>query len=299
MATSKQPRPPSDSPATVAPTPQDDLFARLVTARDLPQSDKIKMLVYGPSGSGKSTFAARFPRPLFGLTELQAGPSIVAANPDAAVFPILNASDLMAFRKLLADPRTAQRFDTVILDSLTDAQRIIKEFYTSKQDKRTDITNMDSWGLVIDGTARLARELRDREYHTVLICLDAEESVDGVGTVHRPGVHGKRLPNDLAQYVNAVAYLAKEEDLDTGALRRTLTFEAGERYLTKGLQGLRAREPAEPAWVLHKALRAPEPAPEVLARVRAWEGPQAPETNPVTQVPETGATEPAAGDLHE
>ena len=167
------------------------------------------------------------------------------------------------------DPRSEERCDAIVLDSLTDAQRILRHHYTMRQGESAgrEKTTVESWGIIIDKTAGTARFLRDVPLHVVLICLDHEENHEDLGLIHRPGVNGKRLPNDLAQYVNAVGYVHVTEQ--NGGLRHQVMFRGIDRYLTKGLTGLDDHEPPEPLYWIHRALGGDLPD-EVRARVEAW-----------------------------
>ena len=53
----------------------------------------LKIALTGASGAGKTDWAARSPRPLILLTEVQALPSIVVANPDAVCVQIEKWAD--------------------------------------------------------------------------------------------------------------------------------------------------------------------------------------------------------------
>ncbi len=240
---------------------------KIKTAADLETLVKAKLLVYGPSGAGKTQFAASMPKPLIGLTEKQGILTIKrVAQPGYGIFMISTYQDVIDFVALASSPRIP--FDSVILDSLTDVQRIIRDHFTSQQTKRTDVTDQDTWGVVIDRTASIMRSIRDAHAHVVVIALDAEELVNGVGLVHRPAVSGKKLPSQLAQFVQAVGYLHVAE-VPGGALRRELSFFAGERYLTKMCAGLEAKEPPIPEWIITRML-GEEPSAELVARIEAW-----------------------------
>lgn len=244
-------------------------LSKIREAGDYDEQATIKGLLYGPTNGGKSTFLAKLPKPLIGLTEPQAIPSIRRANPKAAIFPISTYGDLLEFQAIVSSPKISSRYQSVGLDSLTDAQRIIREHYTNAQDKRTDVTDMDSWGVVIDKTARLVRTVRNAiGVSTWIVALDKEEVVGGIGLVHRPAVNGKTLPADLAQYVNVVGYMHREE-LPNG-IRRTIRFDGGERFLTKGMGDLDRLEPPVPSWILYRAGLGPLPSPEDLEAVEEW-----------------------------
>jgi hypothetical protein len=259
-----------EQPAPAAKPVKPSILDRIKSADDMASLDKAKILLYGPSGAGKTSFGAGMPRPLIGLTEKQAVPSIKRINPKASVFVIESFQDLIDFVALAASPNIGKRFDSVVLDSLTDAQRMIKEHFTSRQEKRQDVTDLDTWGVILDKTASLMRTIRDAHAHVVVITLDAEEKVEGMGMVHRPAVLGKKLPNELAQFVQAVGYVHSAE-MQSGAVRRQISFYAGERYTTKIAAGLDNREPVEPLHVIARMLGQPPPDDAALAeRVAIW-----------------------------
>ena len=252
------------------------LWESAVVVSSMTTLHKLKILFYGPSGSGKTTLAAKFNRPLVGVTELQGIPAIMRSNPNARVFPITNAVELNNFRSLIRDPHLAEHVDAVVLDSLTDVQRIIKVAYTatqnaakSKAGKDTkDTPDVDTWGLIIDRTAKIAREVRDLPVHVAVICLESETVVEGIGRVHRPAVNGKTLPNDLAQYFNVVGFTYKRA-VENG-IRHEVLLNGPESFLTKGMPEIRDIEPPEPLWLAHKCFGEPLPD-DVAARVAAWE----------------------------
>ena len=213
-------------------SPADTAWESIKSASDLVDHDKLKVLLYAPTKQGKSRACALFgKRPLIGLCEQQAVVTIKRANPNASVFQIQNAKDLSAFRDIAMSERARKTFDAICLDGVTDAQRILRTYYTAKQGTKagTQKTSQESWGLLIDATAKFIRDLRDIPLHVLVTALDQEESVEGVGIVHRPGVSGKRLPNDLGQYFNAVGYLHTAQR--ARGLRREVLFRANEQYL--------------------------------------------------------------------
>lgn len=236
-------------------------------ASDLHRLQKLKALIYGPSGSGKSRIASLFNRVLIGVTEHQAIPTIAETNPNAIVKLISNSQELREFKEMICDPSLPEKVDAVCLDSLTDAQRILKAFYLAKQSSGGEIMEIASWGLLVDSTARLAREVRDLPVHVVVTCLSEEESVTGVGITHRPAVYGKRLPNDLAQYFNLVGFTHVNE-YERG-MRHEVMFRGSDRWLTKGMTKLDNVEPPEPLLWISKVF-GEELDDETTNRVKAW-----------------------------
>lgn len=245
-------------------------------AKDLSQLNFLKVCIYGPNGSGKSRMGAMFEKPLIGATELQGIPTIRKANPEAVIYHdaagepgIKTVDDL---RRFVTMARTAADHgcDAVVLDGLTDAQRILRSFYTGNQGEKAGHakTSMESWGLTIDATARLAREFRDLSgVHVLITCLDDEIEIEGE-LVHRPGLSGKRLPNDIGQYFNVVGY-SHIVEFERG-LRHQVMFRGVDRYRVKGLEGLDRIEPPEPLCWVSKTMGDPM-ADEVQARAEEWE----------------------------
>jgi hypothetical protein len=293
-------------PDESAPTkPSADPWATVQKVTALQEQDKLKMLAYGENGVGKSTLAARFARPLIGLTELQAVPAIKEANPRAIIKVIKTPQDLLEFRQLFRSKELVDRCDAVVLDSLTDVQRMLKALYTSQQTKRKDVTDMETWGILIEATSRLARELRDVPVHTVVICLDASIEVEGEGIVHRPAVSGKTLPNQLGQYFNLVGYLSRQQRV--GGMRREVMFEGSDRYQTKRMTGIAEIEAPEPLLWIHKKWGTPLPEDKdsngrtLKDRLAEWNargqdaGTQVQEKAPTPTTNKTGAVDPFAG----
>jgi len=251
-------------------TEKKDMWAQIKNAGDMVDHDKLKVLLYAPTKQGKSRACALFgERPLIGLCEQQAVVTIKRANPNASIFQIRDARDLADFRSIAMSKEARDRFDAICLDGITDAQRILRSYYTEKQGAKagTQKTSQESWGLLIDATAKFARDLRDIPLHVLVTALDQEESVEGVGIVHRPGVSGKRLPNDLGQYFNAVGYLHTAQR--ARRLRHEVLFRGNEQYLVGAPDFLDDVEIPDPSvWI---AKMQGELSTEMTARVEAWQ----------------------------
>lgn len=249
------------------PAEKKSIVDRIFRASDLKNYNRIKGLFMGPSGGGKSELAAKFPKPLIGLTERQAIPTIIGVNPDAKIFMIETVENIEEFLAIASSPKLVSKgIESIVVDSLTDIQRILKDGYTAKQTKRTDITDQDTWGVIIDKTARFARVVRDAIANVAVIVIDQEIAMD-VGIVHRPAVSGKKLPNELQQYFNCVGFVRKDM-ADDGKIH-SVVFDDGPNYSTKSMKGLDAIEPPEPEWFLHKVFGA-DLSEEVKNRVDEW-----------------------------
>lgn len=253
--------------ATAKPPEKKSIVDRIFRAGDLKKYNRIKGLFMGPSGGGKSELVAKFPKPLIGLTERQAIPTITSVNPDAKIFMIETIENIEEFLAIASSPKLmSQGIESIGVDSLTDIQRILKDGYTAHQANRNDITNQDTWGVIIDKTARFARVVRDAMVNVAVIVVDQEIAMD-VGIVHRPAVSGKKLPNELQQYFNCVGFVRKDM-ADDGKIH-SVVFDDGPNYSTKSMKGLEAIEPPEPEWFLHKVFGTDLPD-EVKSRVDEW-----------------------------
>ena len=247
---------------------QQRIQSKIQKMENLDEYDRVKILLTGPSGSRKSSFAAAFPRPLIALTEMQAVRAIKKwGNKDLSVFLIKTYQDILDFQAIASAPNIGQKFDTIVCDSLTDMQRIVREHFTSQQTKRNDVTDMETWGVVGNKMEKFIRTVRDCRCHVVLLTLDDEKHVKDQGVLHRPALDG-RLKNELKQFVQAVGYTWRKE-MPSGEYRYQISFELDESYTTKRDHALDAVEPMEPEYLLAKMLGQEVPA-DVQARVDAW-----------------------------
>jgi hypothetical protein len=241
----------------------------LKRASEFQDGENLKVLLMGASGSGKTTAAAKFPRPLIGLTEIQALPSIQDTQPDALIKTITTAEELNEFVQMMSDPELNEYCDSVVLDSVTDCQRILKKYFTKMQGKRgkaTEFTMQDTWGQVIDRTISLVRSIRNAPTHSCVICLDRE--VDGN---HRPSVYGKSLPGDMNQFFNIIGFMHKVER--PGGLRHEVLFNGPANFVTKTMRFLDDTEPPEPeVWITKRwpSKKAEDFESRVVPRVNAW-----------------------------
>lgn len=259
------------------------LWSMVKPASQMTHLSKLKVMVYGPSGSGKTRMVSLFKKPLVGVTELQGIPTIQQWNPQALIFPIQTSEDLSKFRRIIRDPALPEKVDAVCLDSVTDLQRIIKAAYVAKQTSNRELPDMDTWGLIVDRTARMVREVRDLPVHVMVTCLDVEQSVPGEGIVHRPAVQGRTLPGDLAQYFNLVGYSFSKQ-YEKG-VRHEVLFRGSERYMIKGMPGIDDVEAPEPTmWIAKRFDEAVDK--NVQHRLEKWTAIASTDTEQETQKPE-------------
>lgn len=255
----------------------DDAWEASGDAGDVDDFDHLKLILSGASGAGKSRAAALFERPLIGLTELQAIPTIKKANPKAVIYRrnkdtpygIHTYGDLRRFLRM-AQEAGSRGHDAVVLDSLTDAQRIIRTYYTRNQGAKAgkDKTSQESWGIVIDKTAAMLRTLRDiPAAHLLVTCIDREIESGDEGLIHRFGVSGKNLPKEISQYFNMIGYAYRVEM--AGGIRHQVLFRGDDRFMTKPMDEIDDIEPPEPLLWVEKTMGKEAPK-EVHERVKQW-----------------------------
>lgn len=290
------------------------LLDSIVTAGEIPAEDAhVKLMVQGRSGAGKSTLGAKMPNPVILLTEANGLPSIRAANPDALVIRIYDpvsyglttTFEVLTQGMNLATTRAfdAKGVQSVVADSATEIQRIIKEQILREKGVLKDLTyvmTQQDWGLLTERTRRWARAFRDLPYHTLMITLSTEErDDDGKITLISPSFEGKKLPQEILQFCSAGGFAFKRPRKDAaGKLTDDVDFEVlfqgPSMYVVKPVVPLRNVETDDPSdWIArivgHKPGDAQLPS---LAAIRAAaatpppESPDAPGTKP------EGATAP-------
>lgn len=246
------------------------LLSKVKRAKSMTSVDKLKVLITGATKQGKSFICATSGKtPLIGLTELQAVVTIKRANPEACIFEIKTMRDIVDFLTLASSGDATKHFDAICLDGITDAQRIIRAHYTNQQGERAGKTktSQETWGIIIDATAKLARNLRDIENNVIVTALDKEDTVEGIGIVHRPSLSGKNLPNDIGQYFNAVGFISSIRR--ENGLRREVFFRADEHYLVGGPEFLDDIEMPSFRWWSSK-MHASQPSDDLKAEHDAW-----------------------------
>jgi hypothetical protein len=246
------------------------LLNHLVTAGDIPVDDlHVKLMVQGRSGSGKSTLGAKMPKPLILLTEANGLPSIRAANPAAIVIRIYDPQAYgkttqfevleEAMKLALAGSFDAAGVESVVADSATEIQRIIKEQILREKGVLRDpnyLFTQQDWGLLTERTRRWARVFRDLPYHTLLITLSAEEKDEESGRVTNisPSFEGRKLSQEILQFCSAGGFAFKRpikvEGKETGDVEFRVLFQGPQMYVVKPVAPLRNVESDNPSeWI--------------------------------------------------
>jgi hypothetical protein len=213
-----------------------------------------KVFLWGPSGSGKSWASASAPGVFVLLTERNGLQSVKNSNPDARVTLCTDIAAVRQFMRAAAgDELKAHGCRTIVIDSLTEIQRLMKDEILQqrladerkeakskgeKEPTETTLTLAD-WGSLTEKMRRFMRLLRDVPYHVVCTALENGETDESSGTAVRylyPSFEGKKLHNEVAQYFNAVGYCFKKEKASENGEKQVfhrVMFEGPSRYLVK------------------------------------------------------------------
>lgn len=221
-------------------------------------SYRLKALVHGDAGVGKSWLGASTPGPRlvldaeggshFAKAKIEDGsyarPSAQSWDPQQVAPPTgLGKNDSVFVRvrsmddvtKALAWLQSGQHeFNSVVLDSLTDIQLTCRYDIRDGQKKEKDVTDMRSWGKLLDQMIELCRDFRDLTDHQTkplwcVLIISGSEQVDGQW---RPQVQGG-LSRRLAGYFDVVGFMQNETDFASGQMARRMHIVQSQSWKAK------------------------------------------------------------------
>lgn len=213
----------------------------------------LKVAITGASGAGKTDWAARSPRPLILLTEVQALPSIVIANPEAVCVQIEKWADFREAWGAIATGRPCEietetgevqpalavklggeeyTIQTVIVDTFTDLQRIMFASMIGAEagkidrldfDKASNNLSIDKHGILISAAEEIWRQQRAIPVNTVFLTLATQKEDDTGARQIVPMLTGSKLPYAMGQYFNA-AGLAQVRRGEGGGIQHLIRW---------------------------------------------------------------------------
>jgi hypothetical protein len=206
----------------------------LKRAGDIPVQDRhIKALLYGQPGAGKTWGASQAPSPAILLTERNGLETVIESNPDAMIYQAETMKDVRDFWRDAQSGQLAKAgIRSVVVDSLTEIQRLMK--IEIEESNGTEDFSIKDWGTLTEGMRRFVRGMRDLNYHVVCTALaqhDIEEAT-GIRWIC-PSFQGRKLPHEIAQYFNVVAYVYTQKEKEGDGVKHLATFTGGARYVTK------------------------------------------------------------------
>lgn len=194
-------------------------------------------LIFGFSGTGKTWLAAMSPKPLIILTERNGITSIGHANPDATIAEVSSADELFeivlqAKNGYVEYNKQKIYFDTLVVDSLTECQRLIRDRILQRN-KREEMILKD-WNTLANHMERFVRALRDLPVHVICTALCEKYHEDSSGKIHvQPMFDGKKTGQQISQYFNFVGYYFRKEAQKDGLYVRSLMFDGPSNYACK------------------------------------------------------------------
>ena len=185
-----------------------------------PTSHKIKALVYGASGSGKTTFAGTAKNAIFASAE---GGLLSIADKLPNYVEIKSLQDLKDLHLYLKTQ--PHNFETVVIDSITEINDIIK----SDIEKRTGkAMQLQDWGTLAKDIKTILRNFRDLPMHVLFIAQEMVDEKDENGTASKvvPSLNGK-ASTEIAYFMDIVGYVyitkTGDHKVITGSNARLLT----------------------------------------------------------------------------
>ena len=145
---------------------------------------RLTVLVYGAPGGGKTWLGGTFPNPLF--IDCQGGMLTVRNKGVSAIVPN-DYNDLLQ----CAIRENVEGFGTIVLDTATEAARLVTEFTTKASNH--EIPQLQDWMQVIERMRQLLRKLLDLPMHVVVTAEEGFNKDEDTGRMS----YGPSLPGKL------------------------------------------------------------------------------------------------------
>lgn len=233
-----------------------------------PEEVSASILLYGAPGSGKTHAACAGGRPFVCLFETNGMSTIRQVNPDAVVLYIDEYQKFVDLLEVAASGELAAAgFDRLVVDSLTEAQRGIKDIIAARHQGRDEFTQQD-WGTLANKSRSMMRKIRSLRIPVVAtaLCDEVEDSNRDGGVVRllRPSFEGRKTPAEVSQFFNAVGYATKRPDpKDEKEFVYIVGFDLrSDRYMTKACGAVRGVAKADVVGWLREIRSPTPPAPQ-------------------------------------
>jgi len=207
------------------------------------QEPSANILIFGESGAGKTTLAGSADavpemRKVL-ILDIEGGLlSLKDRYPNVDSVRIKTWSDLQSvYDELYAG---AHGYKTIILDSLTEAQKmsmdtVMRKLVEMHEERDADVPGIREWNINIEQTRKFVRALRDLPVTTIFTALAKQDKNQKTGvTKTKPSLSGK-VADEVAGFLDIVAYLyTKEVD---GEQKRVLLSHATQDTIAKDRTG--------------------------------------------------------------
>lgn len=179
----------------------------------------VKALVYGASWVGKTVFWGTAPKPIFASAENGLLSLWNKEIPFVDIRTIKDLEDLLEYLKT-----NENGYETVIIDSITEINEIIK----SEIEKKTGKTmQLQDWWVLSKKIRALLSEFKNLKMHVLLIAQEQIERDGDVVTKVLPSLNG-RSATEIASVMDVVWYVFVDK-----AWQRHITTSTDARLITK------------------------------------------------------------------
>lgn len=179
---------------------------------ELGKDVNIKILLHGDSGAGKTFCASSAPKPLVLLTERNGLVSIKHSNPEAVVAVCSTAKEVReVFNQILKKGLKHFGCETLVVDSLTEIQRMFKDEIIEKSNKK--LFSLQNWGELTETMRKFMRMLRSLDCSMVCIALSQYQQEEDTNRI-LPAFEGQKTPQEVSQYFSAVGFVYRTQQKD-------------------------------------------------------------------------------------
>lgn len=208
-----------------------------VLARQPHEANFAKVLIHSPAGHGKTRLlgtAQDDPRtfPMAFLNFEGGEQTLAGLNID--VFDIRDSKDYDDVYRDLRSGKTP--YKSVGVDSVTETQvSTLLEILEKDKINRADPDQLaqQDWGIVLVRMRRIIRQyVKMLPMHVFMTALSKDDVVPRVGQVKSPSVQGQ-FAAELPGILDVVAYLALEDNQETGEMERILLLHGYPKFSVK------------------------------------------------------------------
>lgn len=206
---------------------------------DTVHQNKVKMVIYGASGSGKTSSIKTLDHSKTLVISAESGLlALVGTKIDFVDISTDDAGKVLGFEgriarlnevmKFLATDAAKKKYDTVVVDSLTEIGECIAGYW---KEKITDKAKaFELWGSIGQTQIKFIKEMRDiPHYNVVFICLEELDKDEQSRRFYGPDIPGNSAKNFLMPAFDEVFRLVVEQN--------------GTRYFqTQPLQSVKAKD---------------------------------------------------------
>lgn len=207
------------------------------------QTPKLKVLVYGHPGVGKTFFAGtagkRF-KPIF----VSAESGLLSLNKigNFDFVEIKQWAQLQEIYNFLM--MQGHAYDTVILDSLSEMQKICEAQVlkdTSKENEVKEALVQKDWGLLATRMQSMVRAFRDMNLNVIMTCLASEKTDESSGLTHTGPLLSGSTRDLISAFFDEVFYLGIKTGKDKEGKqvsKRYLQTSGSETIVAKDRSGM-------------------------------------------------------------